>query len=89
MQPYAPADTDFTVPYMMGGPRPKPTGAPGQAQPTTPATAGVELPPLPASGPPAPPTATAAPTTAADAAAPTTGAAPKPWRKPIKIDPCS
>ena len=31
MQPYAPPDADFTVPYMMGGPRPsKPAATPGQ-----------------------------------------------------------
>jgi len=93
MQPYAPPDTDFTVPYMMGGPRPKPAATPGQAQtqaqtPAT-ATAGVELPPLPAPGPSAPPTAAASPaaTAAPTAAPPTAGAAPKPARQPIKIDP--
>ena len=96
MQPYAPPDTDFTVPYMMGGPRPpKPGATPGQAQAQaqTAAVAGVELPPLPAPAPSASPAAgaspaaTPVPTTAANAAAPTASAAPKPARKPLKIDP--
>ena len=53
MQPYAPPDADFTVPYMMGGPRPKPPATPGQAQSPAQAAAaaGVELPPLPTAAP--------------------------------------
>jgi hypothetical protein len=89
MQPYAPPNTDFPVPYMMGGPRPKPAATPGQArpqaqaqtQPTGPAPA--ELPPLP--GPSPAPPATAAPASPGPPAA--KAAAAKAARKPIQIDP--
>jgi hypothetical protein len=84
MQPYAPPDTDFTVPYMMGGPRPKPATAPGPAQAPPPGTAGVELPPLPA---PTTPVAVSAPAAPAPVPAPAASAAQKPARKPVQIDP--
>ena len=95
MQPYAPPDTDFAVPYMMGGPKPKPAAAPGQV--SSPGSAsrdptGVELPPLPTAAPRwqrrTPRLATSAPpTAAANGAAPTAKAATKPASKPLKLDP--
>src|SRR5262249_8708763 len=79
MQPYAPPDAEFPVPYMMGGARPKTSASPGQvptqATAPPPGTAGVELPPLPSATP-----APASPE-------PTTTATAKPARKPLNIDP--
>jgi hypothetical protein len=85
MQPYAPPSTDFPLPYLMGGPRPKAATMPGPAQAQQPAPAGVELPPLPGGPVPAPPTA--APAASPPAAAPPAGKAATPAPKSIKIDP--
>ncbi len=93
MQSYAPPDADFTVPYMMGGPRPpKPGATAGQApgQPALPAAPGVELPPLPAATPAAaaaPPAAVPPAAATANDAGAAAGAVPKTARKPVKIDP--
>jgi hypothetical protein len=92
MQPYAPPNTDFPVPYMMGGPRPKPAETPGQARPQAQAQAKpmgpapAELPPLP--GPSPAPPATAAPASPSPPATKAVAApTPKPARKPVQIDP--
>jgi hypothetical protein len=92
IQPYAPPDAKFLVPYMMGGDRPKLETAPTpQAQPPSatspagpaPATTGVTLPPVPTSA--ATPAAPVAP--AANIPAASAQAASKPPRKPVKLDP--
>jgi hypothetical protein len=74
----APPDAEFPVPYLLGGPRPKPEGTPGAATGTVPnpnpnpAPGAQGLPPLP---------------DAAAAAAPADASAAKPPRKPVKVDP--
>ncbi len=78
-QPYAPPGTEFPVPYMMGGPRPKleasaPAGAPAAAA----------LPPLPQTDP-AGSVTTPSPASVPDATA--ASDVKKPPKKPIKIDP--
>ena len=81
-----PADADFPVPYMVGGPRPKPEATPGTSprprdnRPRRPAARSAPAPRRPAPA-------------AADSRrrgrrpAPTAQAAPKPPSKPVKIDP--
>jgi hypothetical protein len=79
MRAYAPPDTEFPVPYMLGGPKPKvdPAAATASA-PNVP-------PPQPAAAPAADPAGKLPPLPEAEATA--DNAAPKAKRKPVKIDP--
>ena len=87
-RPYAPPDTEFPAPYMLGGPKPKLNPPPGSGRPEIPPPASLAATPItpgqalsnPAGMPPSPPEASAA-------ANPAQADAPKKPSKPIQIDP--